>query len=521
MADDKRIAAEAVPETSHIHDDSHQIHEHAGPTGGAPGGVVPRPAGWKYKGFRLWGRELWYASPKIQLFLVAMVCFLCPGMFNAISGIGAGGQVDATAQDNAATALYATFAVVGFFSGTFANRLGIKLTLSLGGIGYCVYAASFLSYSHNGNDGFVIFAGALLGVCAGLLWTGQGAIMMSYPPEDQKGRYISWFWIIFNLGGVLGSLIPLGQNINATTQGTVSDGTYAGFIILMFLGAVLALFMSNAGDVIREDGSRVILMKNPSWWSEIYGLWETLFQEPWILLLFPMFFASNIFYTYQLNDFNGAHFNTRTRALNGLLYWLSQIFGAIIFGYALDLAIFRRSLRAKISFGALTALTFVVWGGAYAWHVKQAPREVVEAKPPAPAYDTVDWTDGGEKYIGPMFLMMAFGFYDAAWQTCIYWYMGALSNSGRKAANLTGFYKGIQSAGAAIFWRLDGLKTPYNTIFGATWGILGAALLFAAPIIFMKVKDTTTLEHDLKFSDETIEDVASAAVIKQDAKHEV
>jgi len=46
--------------------------------------------------------------------------------------------------------------------------------------------------------------------------------------------------------------------------------------------------------------------------------------------------------------------------------------------------------------------------------------------------------------------------------------MGALSNSGRKAANLAGFYKGIQSAGAAVFWRLDGLKKPYNTMFGAT-----------------------------------------------------
>lgn len=46
--------------------------------------------------------------------------------------------------------------------------------------------------------------------------------------------------------------------------------------------------------------------------------------------------------------------------------------------------------------------------------------------------------------------------------------MGALSNSGRKAANLAGFYKGIQSAGAAVFWRLDGLKTPFNTIFGVT-----------------------------------------------------
>jgi hypothetical protein len=54
--------------------------------------------------------------------------------------------------------------------------------------------------------------------------------------------------------------------------------------------------------------------------------------------------------------------------------------------------------------------------------------------------------------------------------------MGALSNSGRKAANLTGFYKGIQSAGAAVFWRLDGLKTPFNTMFGATVCCLSASI---------------------------------------------
>jgi len=64
--------------------------------------------------------------------------------------------------------------------------------------------------------------------------------MMSYPPEEMKGRYISWFWMIFNLGAVIGGLIPLGQNINTTTKGTVSDGTYIGFIILTALGALLA-----------------------------------------------------------------------------------------------------------------------------------------------------------------------------------------------------------------------------------------------------------------------------------------
>jgi hypothetical protein len=31
--------------------------------------------------------------------------------------------------------------------------------------------------------------------------------MMSYPPEKNKGKYISWFWMIFNLGAVIGSLV--------------------------------------------------------------------------------------------------------------------------------------------------------------------------------------------------------------------------------------------------------------------------------------------------------------------------
>ncbi|KAL0934417.1 major facilitator superfamily transporter [Colletotrichum truncatum] len=469
---------------------------------------TPRPSGWMYRGFRIRRKELWYASPRIQLFMVSFICFLCPGMFNALTGLGGGGQVNTSAQTKASTALYSTFAVVAFFAGTFANRLGLRLTLSIGGLGYCIYAASFLSYSHNQNEGFVIFAGAFLGVCAGLLWTGQGAIMMSYPTEKEKGRYISWFWMIFNLGAVIGALIPLGENIHKVS-GNVSDGTYVAFLVLMLLGAILALFMCDVPKVVREDGSKVIMMKNPSWRSEFKGLWETLYNEPWIIALFPLFFTSNIFYTYQTNNMNAAQFNVRTRALNNVLYWSSQILGALVFGYALDLKSVRRSVRAKSSYVALIVLTFVIWGGGYAWQKKQATREETAAE----GFVKVDWTDGGEKYIGPMFLYIFFGFFDAVWQTCIYWYMGALSNSSRKAANLAGFYKGIQSAGAAVFWALDSDEQPFNVMFGASWGCLAGALIIGAPIIFWKIKDTVSLEEDLKFTDETVEDVVAPGTI--------
>lgn len=186
----------ASSDQAHTFDD-HKYAVHAG-----------RSKNWRYRDFRV-GRLYvpHYASPPAQLIIVSMVCFLCPGMFNALTGMGGGGQINALAANNANTALYSTFAVVGFFAGTITNKLGVKTALSFGGLGYCVYVSSFLSYNHTRNNGFVIFSGALLGVCAGLLWTAQGAIMMSYPPEGSKGKYISWFWMIFNLGAVIGSLV--------------------------------------------------------------------------------------------------------------------------------------------------------------------------------------------------------------------------------------------------------------------------------------------------------------------------
>jgi hypothetical protein len=83
----------------------------------------------------------------------------------------------------------------------------VKWTLAFGGVGYCIYAISLLVSVHADVLGFNLFAGTWLGICAGLLWTAQGTIMVSYPIESQKGTYFAWFWGIFNLGAVVGSLV--------------------------------------------------------------------------------------------------------------------------------------------------------------------------------------------------------------------------------------------------------------------------------------------------------------------------
>lgn len=195
----------------------------------------------------------------------------------------------------------------------------------------------------------------------------------------------------------------------------MSDGTYIGFIVLMFFGACLALTLCNAGDIVRKDGSRVILMKNPTWQSELIGLFETLKFEPFVLLLFPMFFSSNWFYVYQQNSVNGAHFNTRTKALNSLLYWTAQIIAAAVWGYCLDTERVRRTTRAKAALGVLFVLTFAIWGGGYAYEKTYTRASVATDS----GFVPTDWTDSG--YAGPMFLYIFYGLYDAAWQATVYW----------------------------------------------------------------------------------------------------
>jgi len=375
--------------------------------------------------------------------------------------------------------------------------------LAFGGIGYCIYAISLLASVHASVGGFNIFAGALLGVCAGLLWTAQGTIMISYPTEGQKGKYFGWFWGIFNMGAVIGGLIPLGQNINVKTNSTVTDGTYIAFIVLMFAGAVLALFLCNAKDIIRPDGTRVVMMKNPTWQSEFIGLWETVKFEPFVVLLFPMFWSSNWFISYQTNSVNGAHFDTRTKALNSILYYSAQIIAALLLGYILDIEKVRRSVRAKAAWVMLFVMTMAIWGGGYAY-AKQYTRDDVNPKI-HPEFKPTDWETPG--YVGPMFLYFFYGFYDALWQASVYWYMGALSNSGRRSANYVGFYKGIQSAGAAVMWSLDSRKTSFMNEFISNWVLLAGSLIVAAPVIFLKIQDHVTVEQDLVGTDETLADV--------------
>ncbi|EJD04493.1 MFS general substrate transporter [Fomitiporia mediterranea MF3/22] len=442
------------------------------------------------------GLKRLYYSPVTQVVLLGFVGFLEPGLFNAVTGLGGGGQIDATISANANSAVYATFAAMAFFSGTVNNKLGPRLTLLLGTLGYSLFIGSYLSLNIHPHAGtFVIASGAILGICGGLLWTAQGSLMLAYPTENQKGKFIAIYWGIFTSGGVVGSAVSFGQNFHATSGG-VGNGTYIAFIVLSALGALIPPLMANPNKMIRSDGSKVTAPRHPSWKTEIYGLYTTLRTDPAIILLFPMFFASNWFYTWQFNDYNGTLFNIRTRSLNNMLYWTPEIFGSLMMGLILDNKWFSRRARAFIGWTILFVTVFIVHVWAY-FYQKDYTRESI---PPL-----IDFKD--RTYPQHVWLYIFCGLLDSMWQATVYWIIGAVSNDLGKLAYLNGFYRAFQAAGAAIVWRIDGLKVPFMSIFLSTWILLVAGLLCALPMLIVRVKNHTEFEDEVagtrtKLSDE-------------------
>ena len=148
------------------------------------------------------------------------------------------------------------------------------------------------------------------------------------------------------------------------------------------------------------------------------ALLDALQSDYYILLLFPMFFASNVFYPYQFNTFNLTNFTIRTRSLNNVVYWLAEITGGYLSGYLLDISCVRRSLKARIALLVLLVMTCAVWGGGYVWEFRVSKMEM---RRELEIGRKIDYNDEG--YAWPMLLYMAFGLLAASYQTCLYWFV--------------------------------------------------------------------------------------------------
>ncbi|KIW27169.1 uncharacterized protein PV07_06935 [Cladophialophora immunda] len=417
-----------------------------------------------------------YAHPWTQILLISLICFCCPGMYNALGGLGGSGQVDPTVAANATVALLsATAGTALFIVGPLFSYTGPRICFLLGGWTYALYSGSLLNFNHHDNGAFVIASGAILGVGASMLWVVQGAIMTTYVAESQKGRAIAVFWIVFNLGGGVGSLASFGLNFHSKS-GTVSDSTYIALMVIMLFGWVLGVFICSPKRIRLAQLHAAVEREKHSWKSTIEIAVRTM--ASWrVFCMLPLFFCANVFYSYQQNQVNGMTFNIRTRSLNGALYWIAQMLGGLLIGVLLDLPFLTRPMRARVGWVVLFVTGMSIWGGGYAFQKWQDRRLAAGFK------QDVDYTQGSVS-TGPIFLYIFYGAYDALWQGFCYWLIGTESNSTSRAAILVGAYKTFQATGGAMAWRINALHKSPMTQLGMNWGLSMGSLVIVLPTVW-------------------------------------
>ena len=252
-------------------------------------------------------------DPLVQNVLAGVIIGLGPGIYLAITALGAGGgPANATQMVNLANAvLYAVWFVVGWFSGSFVTVFGPKATFLIGSLGYPIYVGSLWYFTNTGHQWFPIAAGAFLGLCANLLWTAGAYISFSYSTEGNRGSFISVQWGFLSLFGLspvdsprsdvtanynsasLGSIVAFGLNFNASIL-RVPTAVYIVFILVMLSALFVALFfIVEPSKVRRRDGTPLAHYPHHGIWQELKNQ-RRLLQDSRLLVMFIPMIASEV-----------------------------------------------------------------------------------------------------------------------------------------------------------------------------------------------------------------------------------
>ncbi|KAJ3521369.1 hypothetical protein NM208_g13319 [Fusarium decemcellulare] len=243
-------------------------------------------------------RRTWHHTTLFNAFVIGAVGFLAPGLWNAMSSLGAGG-----AQEP-----------------------------------YLVNAANALVF-------------ALMG---------EGAVALGYPEPGKRGRYMN-IWLWFRTGGPLvgGAIVlALNNDASAKAKGKIDPQVYLIFIALQCVAAPVALLLSPPEKVQRADGSKVIVKAEKSFKAEFRALYQASTRKD-VLILLPIFWAA--YFNQYNSNFQTYYFGVRARALIGFVMNFGVLLSSQIMSSLLDYKGFPIKKRIEYGFWYVVFWHVVAW----------------------------------------------------------------------------------------------------------------------------------------------------------------
>ncbi|KAI8300829.1 hypothetical protein K4K59_001308 [Colletotrichum sp. SAR11_240] len=389
----------------------------------------------------------WYRGVFFQATVVGIAAFTAPGLWNAMNSVGAGGQQSPYLVMAGNAVLFSLMTITCLTGSIIANRFGLKATFAFGTMGYAVYSAALYTNNRYGTEWFIYVGSAACGITAGLFWAAEGAIMLSYPEPENRGKYLAYWLCYRNSGSILGGVINLAFNYQGKRTGKLDWRTYIVFVVLQCLGPLVALLLSPPDKVVRRNGTRVQIVERISDSAELKELGRLMLRKEFLLV-----------------SYLSLYFTIRARALASLVSALAQIAGTAALGSFLDWKRLSLTTRARVSYAFLMALI----GGCWIWGtVVQA--DYARHKP------SLDWDDAGFGRGWALYIMWQVNF--ALTYNFGYWLVGWMSRHPSDIVRYTSAARALESAGQCISSGISSTSAPLTAALGVNFALWGIAVV--------------------------------------------
>lgn len=417
-----------------------------------------------------------------QILIVGLCAFCAPGIWSAMNGLGVGGSQSPNLVNAANALLYAFMTVTCFAGPWLTNAIGFKYTLSLGSLGYPLYAAGLYVNNRFGDTWFVYFGAVACGISAGFFWSVEGAIATGYSEAHKRGRYIACWFTFRNFGNIVGGSVALAINHKVNHRGKVGYQTYLGFIAIQCLGLFIGLLLSNPEKVIRDDGTKIEAPRGIKWRTEGTEMWKLLKSKP-ILLLSPLFWYFGWIQAYP-GTYLATYFTVRSRSLGSLMSAIVGTLATWLGGSLVDLKWHKsRQVRAITTFILIAALNSATW--IWAVYIQNEYRKT------RPVLDWERQWQFGRGFGVYMFERISLGMVE----NYIYWCIGNLSDSPGDQIRYSSLLRGIETAGVAVGFGVQAVPTKLIITASINCGLWFFALPFSYYATLQVVRKFNALDR--------------------------
>ncbi|KAJ7074136.1 hypothetical protein C8F01DRAFT_1272495 [Mycena amicta] len=404
----------------------------------------------------------WFRSTIFQILVVGGVFFCAPGMYNALSSLGAGGLATPWYANATAAAGYVFMAVLCITGGIIVSKIGVNASLLIASTGDIMFGVNRLPSKSNLS---ARYAGSLyLNSKNGTQWF----LMFAYPEPERRGRMLALWVFMRNAAPVIGGAIIFGLNNKIDSAGAVSLQTYLVIIGIMCAGPFISLLLSHPEKVQRRDGAKIAFRKMG--WVQTLSEWWKI-----ILLLCPLFFTSWFYGRHvAARTLQTQYMNVRTRALCAFVIPFGDIAGGFLIGYFLDNKRLTIKQRARWSFVGLMVLNLALW----VW-TAVVTKQLEDKRP------VIDWTSGSI-FASTFILFILFDLATMATQTTLYYIISQMSDDFIALSYMTGTLRGVECAGQAVAYGIKSSDTTDWLSIGLNIGLSAFEFCFLSLISLSK-----------------------------------